>query len=61
TTARTIIDEAVLSAEAVSPPKPETMFDDVLAQPTARLEAQRKELLDLLDQGIIKPVSDFGH
>jgi pyruvate dehydrogenase E1 component alpha subunit/2-oxoisovalerate dehydrogenase E1 component alpha subunit len=49
--------EAIHAAEAVGPPEPETLFDDIYEAPTARLEEQRRELLSLLERGVVTRVT----
>ena len=44
--ARQELDEAVRLAEASPPPAPETLFDDVFAEPTAHLRRQRGAMLE---------------
>lgn len=53
------IQKAVKAAEARQNLGPETMFDDVFMNTTPQLEAQRRELLELMKQGGVG--SDVGH
>lgn len=48
------IEDAIVSAEAQPPPEPESLFEDILAQPTARLLEQRAELLRHLETGLVR-------
>ncbi|HEX8706684.1 MAG TPA: thiamine pyrophosphate-dependent enzyme [Pyrinomonadaceae bacterium] len=42
------MDSAIREAEACPPPAPESLFEDVWARPTPRLEAQRRALDEVL-------------
>ncbi|RME74409.1 MAG: pyruvate dehydrogenase (acetyl-transferring) E1 component subunit alpha [Planctomycetota bacterium] len=51
------VDRAISEAEAVGPPEPETLFEDVYARPTPQLERERRELLDLIRRGVVSRVT----
>jgi len=54
-TTRKEVVAAFASAEETAPVDPETMFDDVFAERTPQLEAQRAEFAAFVREGVIKP------
>ncbi len=53
--ARDAVARAIDEAERTPPPLPETLFEDVYARPTPLLLRERRELLDLIERGIVPP------
>jgi pyruvate dehydrogenase E1 component alpha subunit len=53
--AKKTVAQAVEAAEALPANDPLTIFEDVYAHPSARLEAQRDEVAELLQKGVLKP------
>jgi pyruvate dehydrogenase E1 component alpha subunit len=49
------ISDALQAAESTGPVAPSTLFDDVFAERTPGLEAQRAEFAQLLQEGILRP------
>jgi 2-oxoisovalerate dehydrogenase E1 component alpha subunit len=49
------VQSAIDAAEKSPPPDPSTLFDDVFKEPTSLLEEQRREFLEMVSQGVLRP------
>ncbi|GIW72868.1 MAG: 3-methyl-2-oxobutanoate dehydrogenase [Planctomycetota bacterium] len=51
------VEQAIRSAEAVDAPPPQSLFEDLYAEPTPRLREQQRELLGLIERGVVERIT----